>query len=170
MKIFEISDDSGFMGIANFDKYQSFLSPNWDFEMIKERIINEMNFHHLLLWGTGSENYWKVKFDTKFSNKPFFREDKGVIEITNEKLYLTNYESLTMGAQFENIRLPEKHHEKLYVELENGKYMVKFRQMENPEKYEVETEDFDFEIALTKIVNMPEIYVNNFNKIFWSNY
>ena len=170
MKIFEISDDSGFMGIANFDKYNSFITPKWDFEMIKERIINEMNSNNLLFWGTGMENFWKVKIDTKLSEKPFFREERGVIEITNRKLHLTNYESLTMGAQFEKIKLPEKHHEKLCVELANGKYMVKFRQMENPEKYEVETDDFDFEIALTKIVNMPEIYVNNFKKIFWSNY
>ena len=32
-----------------------------------------------------------------------------------------------MGVQFEDIKLPEKQHENLYIELENGKYMVKFR-------------------------------------------
>lgn len=170
MKIFEISDSSGFLGIANFDKYNSFLSSEWDFDMMKERIINEMNAHNLLFWGTGMENLWKVKIGTKLSEKAYFREERGVIEITDKKLHLTNYESLTMGAQFEHIKLPEKHHEDLYIAVENGKYMVKFRQMKNPEEYKPGTEDFDFEIALMKIVNMPEIYVNNFKKIYWSAY
>ncbi|MCP3933035.1 MAG: hypothetical protein GY705_28525 [Bacteroidetes bacterium] len=91
MKTLEISDDSGFIGIANYDKYKSYLKPNWDFDMIKEKIISEMNSHNLLFWGTGMENRWRVKIDKKPSTKEAFREDKGVIEITNGKLYLTNY-------------------------------------------------------------------------------
>lgn len=170
MKILEISDDSGFMGIANYDKYKSYLKPNWDFEMIKERIISEMNSHNLLFWGTGMGNKWRVKIDVMPSKKEAFREDRGVIEITNGKLYLTNYETLTMGAKFEKIKLPEKHHEDLFIKLENGKYMVKFRQMNNPENHNSKPEDFDFEVVLMKIVNMPEIYLNNFKKIFWSVY
>ncbi|MCP3933034.1 MAG: hypothetical protein GY705_28520 [Bacteroidetes bacterium] len=75
-----------------------------------------------------------------------------------------------MAAQFEKIKLPEKHHEELFIELKNGKYMVKFRQMTNPENHNSKPEDFNFEIELMKIVNMPEIYVNNFKKIFWSDY
>jgi len=170
MKFFEISDDSGFMGIVNYDKYNSYLKPNWNFEMIKEKVITEMNAHNLLFWGTGKENNWRVKIDTKPSERKAFREAKGVIEITNEKLYLTNYETLTMAAQFEKIKLPEKHHENLFIELENGKYMVKFRQMIDPEFISIQSKDYDFEIILNQIKNMPDIYVNNFKKIFWSAY
>ncbi len=170
MKILKIADDSGFLGIANFDRYKSYLAPDWDFEMIKDKIIREMNAHTLLFWGTGREDIWKVKIGITASDKDAFREDKGVIEITNGKLYLTNYASLTMAAQFEHIRLPQKHHENLFIELENGKYMVKFRQMEDPEKSRMNPTEYDFEIILIKIRNIPEVYVNNFKKIFWSDY
>lgn len=37
MSTFKIPDDSDFLGIANFDTYNSFLSKDWDFEGIKER-------------------------------------------------------------------------------------------------------------------------------------
>ncbi|MEL7250126.1 MAG: hypothetical protein AAFZ63_08600 [Bacteroidota bacterium] len=39
MKLLKIPDDSGFLGIANFDKYRSFIAKDWDFEMIKTRIV-----------------------------------------------------------------------------------------------------------------------------------
>jgi len=170
MKILEISDDSGFLGIANYHRYQSFLSTDWDFEMIKEKIIAEMNSLNLLFWGTGMESTWKVKIDNKPSEKEAFREEKGVIEVTDGKLYLTNYETLTMAAKYRKIKLPEKHQEHLSIELENGKYMVKFRQMVDPEIIHLESQNYGFEIVLMKIVNLPEIYVNNCKKIFWSNY
>lgn len=167
MKILQMSDDSGFLGIANYDKYDSFLSPNWDFEMMQEKIVNEMNSHHLLFWGTGMENVWKIKIDTKDTTQDVFREERGVIEVTNKKLYLTNYETLTMAAQFGHIKLPEKHQENLSIELPNGKYMIKFRQLINPNNLTPNSEVFDFEIILSKISNMSEIHVNNFRKIFW---
>lgn len=169
MKIFEISDDSGFMGIANYDTYKSFLNRDWDFNMIKEKIIDEMNLHHLLFWGTGTGNIWKVKIDSTLSNNNFYREERAVIEVTNGKLHLTNYEALTMAAQFEHVKLPQKHHEHLHIDLENGKYMVRFRQMENPETHQSES-DYDFELMFTKIINMPDLYVNNLKTITWNVY
>ena len=39
MKILEISNDSVFLGLANFGRYKSFISGDWDFKMMKKRII-----------------------------------------------------------------------------------------------------------------------------------
>ena len=86
MKILEIPDDSGFTGIANFEKHQSFISEDWDFEMIQNRIVAEINSHHLLFWATGFENTWKVKVDDKSSSMGSFRDGKGVIEVTSGKI------------------------------------------------------------------------------------
>lgn len=166
MKVLEITDDSGFIGIANFDKYNSFIGENWDFELIKMRIVREINSHHLLFWATGLENTWKVSFVEKASEKSAFREERAVIEVSDKRLYLTNYEALTMAAQFEKIQLPESHHNNLFIDLENGKYMVKFRQMSDP--FQLQKQDVDFEIVIQKIVRMPKLYVNNINEIYWS--
>ncbi|WP_143473613.1 hypothetical protein [Flavilitoribacter nigricans] len=166
----EISDDSGFMGIANFSRYRSFLSRNWDFEMIKKRIVEEINSHHLLFWSTGLENTWKVKIAFENSDSTAFRENRGVIEVTDGELFLTNYEALTMAAQYQQVKLPESHHKDLAIKLENGKYMVKFRQLFNPDEYDFATEDINFEIVLMRIEKNPEIYVNNVNEIYWSAY
>jgi len=167
MKLLQITDDSGFLGIANFDKYNSFISKEWDFEIIKERIVSEINAHNLLFWETGLEGFWKVRIDDQPSDKDSFREERGVIEISNRKLFLTNYESLTMAAQFEKIKLPEKHLEGLFVELDNGKYMVKFRQMFDPRADKIDWDQVHFEIVIMKIENLPSIYKNKVKGIYW---
>ncbi|MEM9527951.1 MAG: hypothetical protein AAGA31_15155, partial [Bacteroidota bacterium] len=151
MKILELPDDSGFMGLANFAKYRSFISSDWDFEMIKRRIIEEMNAHHLLFWATGFGNLWKVKIDAKPSTTNAYREAEGIIEVTDKKLYLTNYESLTMAAQFDDLKLPEKHLEDLVIELDNGSYLVQFKQLFNPDEEDYNSNEINFEIALTEI-------------------
>lgn len=51
MELLTISDDSGFIGIANFHQYQSFVASKWDFEMIKQHIISQANLNRILFWG-----------------------------------------------------------------------------------------------------------------------
>lgn len=169
MKILEISDDSGFIGVANYERYNAFISADWDFKMIERRIIDETNSNNILFWATGLENIWKVKLGTETSNLKSYREDKGVIEITNGKLHLTNYDTLTMAAQFEDIMLPESHDEDLFIELENGKYLVTIRQLFNPDEFERNIDNIDFEVIFMKLEKGKEIY-NNINKIFWLDY
>lgn len=167
MQIFEITDDSGFIGIANYHRYQSFLSEDWDFEMIRKKIIDAINSHQMLFWATGYENTWKVNIVEESSKKIAYQEARGVIEVTDGKLYLTNYESLTMAAQFSKIQLPEQHHQHLFIAIENGKYMVKFRQLFNPELFNASSKEIHFEIVIQKIMSMPEIYNNNVDEIYW---
>ena len=169
MRQFKITDDSGFLGIINFDTYDSFIGKNWNFEIMKNRIVREMNAHHLLFWGTGFENTWTVSFVQHSSAKPSFQEFRGVIEVTNKKLFLTNYESLTMAAQFSSTKLPPAHMDNLFYELENGKYMLKIRQLFNPFSFQFDEKAIHFEIVVQQIKNMPELYKNKCANIFWSN-
>jgi hypothetical protein len=167
MQTLKIVDGYGFIGIANLHKYQSFVAEDWDFELLKVKLIEEMNAHQLLFWATGFGNFRNIKIDDKASDSIAFREEKGVIEVTSRKLHLVNYESLTMAAQSKKVKLPEAHLADLVVELDNGKYMVNIRQMYNPDAYNFDAQNIDFEIILRKIDKNIGFYVNNVEDIFW---
>lgn len=170
-KTLSISDDSGFIGVANLATYDSFISPNWNFEMIKKRIVEQTNSNNILFWSTGREDNWKVLITTAkvLQNDKFFRTKEALIQITNGKLHLVNYETLSMAAQFRNTKLPEKHLADLYVELENGLYLAEFGQTINPDEFDKRAE-IDFEIRLELIEDPSEYYPNNFGNIFWNIY
>lgn len=171
IKKLSISDDSGFIGIANLDKYDSFISPDWDLEMLKNRIVNQINSNNIIFWATGGEGYWKVQISTgnHHLNKDLFRTEEALIEVTSNKLHLVNYETLSMAAQFRDIILPERHLENLVYELENGLYHVEFGQLSSPDQIENRS-DVDFEIRLEIINDENEYYPNNFKTIFWNIY
>lgn len=168
---YKISDDSGFMGIANLNKYESFVDSNWDFEMLKKRIVDQINLNNILFWSTGREDIWNVQVTTNanLASSNFYRIEEGLIEVTDEKLYLVNYETLSTTAQFQDIKLPERHLENLNFELNNGLYLVEFGQLNDPEKID-ERAEVDFEIRLELIKNANEYYPNNFGNIFWNVY
>jgi len=166
---YKISDDSGFMGIANLNKYESFVDSNWDFEMLKKRIVDQINLNNILFWSTGREDIWNVQVTTSanLASNNFYRIEEGLIEVTDEKLYLVNYETLSMAAQFKHIKLPEDHLTELYIELENGFYLVELRQTTKPTEV-ANKEDVDFEIRLEIIEDESDYYPNNFGNIFWN--
>ena len=168
MKLLTISDDSGFIGIANFHQYQSFVASNWDFDMIKQHIIGQSNLNRILFWATYHEEDWRVKIVDEAADTAAFSEFRGFLEVSDRRLYLCNYETLTLAAQFEDVKLPEVHLSDLYIELKNGKYGVKIRQMYNPENYKREELAFDFEIVIQEIKKNVDIYHNRFDQLPWS--
>lgn len=170
-KQLEISDDSGFIGLANLSKYNSFIGRHWDFELMKERIVAEINNNNLLFWGTGREDKWKVlvTMDSEKDRPKPFRTTEALIEVSSNKLHLVNYETLTMAAQFEKVTLPEKHLQDLQFELDNGLYLVTFAQLVNPE-FSAERGEVDFEIRLELVNDPEEYYPNDFGNIFWNVY
>ncbi|MDC0230670.1 hypothetical protein OAK19_01770 [Aureispira] len=170
MKIeFEISDDASFLGLINTDQYNSFVDENWEFEQVKERIINESNKGHLLFWGTDIPNFWTVRICDQPIAKEAFKSFEGKIKVTNSRLYLINYESLTLAAQFEEEQLPEEHLADLYVKLQNAVYNVTIRQLFDPEKGEIE-DILGFEIVLQKSKTKNSKTLNSFNELIWSEY
>ena len=138
MQRFKITDDSGFLAIVNSDRYKSFVHEDWDLYELMDHFIAEMNKGNLIIWATGSENQWNVDFLPGPSPHPAFREFTATIEVTTGRLYLSNYDDLTMAAQFADEKLPHPHQEVQYIELANGRYALTIRQL-----YDLEDVDFD---------------------------
>ncbi len=145
--ILKITDDSGFLALVNAHTYKSFVSRNWTFSQLLNHFVREMNNDHLIIWSTGSENSWTVCFVEQPSEKSSFREFTKTMEVTDRKLFLTNYEDLTMAAQCEQEELPSSHHADLFIELDNGIYELTVRQLFDPESYNLES-DLGFEIVI----------------------
>ncbi len=161
---FTISDDSGFLAIVNADKYNSFVNEMWTLPQLFERFIEEMNYDHLIIWSTGSENTWTVTFVNKPSDKKSFREFSKTMTVTNGQVFLTNYEDLTISAQYADEKVPAKHNIDLNIKLDNGVYEFKIRQLFDPTNYEDEagSENFEIVVQLNAIVTRQQV-----DKIFW---
>jgi hypothetical protein len=167
-KTFKISDDSGFMGLVNADRYDSFVNEDWEFNDLKQRFIQEMNRNNLLFWSTGQEGLWNVRVTTEEAKHNTFKTLRGEISVTDEKLFLINYEDLSMAAQFRDEKLPLKHNANLGVRIENGNYSVKINQLFNPDSLKLGDNDkVHFEIIIEKAMD-GEIAVNKFDRIPWS--
>ena len=101
----------------------------------------------------------------KPSDKKAFREFSRSIDVSNGQLFLTNYEDLTMAAQFDEEQIPANHNSDLCIKLDNGKYILTVRQMFDPENYEYEqSEKNDFEI-ITKVDKNDQ--TKKIDKVFW---
>lgn len=168
--LFQISDDASFLGLINTDLYESFIDEDWEFEDIEVRVIRECQKGHLLFWGTSVPNYWTVRICHQASTQNAFKSFKGKIKVTNSKLHLINYESITLAAQFEDEQLPDSDLETLYVSLENGIYEVTIRQLLDPEQDLIEDESLGFEIVLQKSTEKDSFPLNSFKELVWSNY
>jgi hypothetical protein len=145
----EIYDEDGFIAIVNADKYNSFVSNDWQLDQIMNHFINEMNNDSIIFWGTiPGGGLWKVKILGTPSNEKSFREIKNSISVTSGELYLTNYTDLTMAAQFEDCKIPDKHNSDLKIVIANGRYDLLIRQMFDHENYNYESDDKIFEIVI----------------------
>ena len=163
-KKLKITDDSGFLAIVNSDTYKSFVDENWELTQLMKHFVDETNNKNIIFWATGSSYEWTVSFVDKSSNKKAFREFTSTINVTNEKLYLTNYEDLTMSAQFEDTKIPAKHNSDLIIKLENGLYNLTIRQLFDPEDYDYEADGkVNFEIVMQKTEKETE----KIEKIYW---
>jgi hypothetical protein len=109
---------------------------DWTLDPILAHFEAQMGRRSLLIWGTGLEGSWKVDLRLKKSKVKGVRQTSGPLQVVGGSLLLTNYESLTMAAQFEDVTLPEKHQEDLLVSLPDGDYTCRIVQMFDPEQEE----------------------------------
>ncbi len=160
-----ITDDSGFIGIVNADKYKSFVNEDWELPQLLNHFIDEMNNNNLILWSTGSENVWTVNFVNKPSDKTSFREFYKTVEITNGKIFLTNYDDLAMAAQHADEKIPAKHNSDLFIPFDNGRHEFQIRQLFDPEDYKYDPDgQVNFEIVVQADTNKN---VQQIDKVFW---
>lgn len=162
---YKISDDAGFSAIVNADKYASFVKRDWHFSDLKLHFTEAMNNETLIIWGTGTEGDWAVKFVEQPSPQHAFREFNKVIRVTMGGLYLTNYEDLTMAAQFEDRKIPAMHRSDLFVPMSNGRYTLTVRQMFDPGSHRAaHAGQVNFEVVVQKA---PEAMEQKVESIFW---
>lgn len=166
LKTLKITDDSGFLGIVNADTYKSFVSEAWELSQLFDHFIDEMNNDHLILWATRAENVWTVNFASKPSEIKSFREFCKTIEVTNGKIFLTNYEDLTIAAQNDDEKIPAEHNADLSIDLDNGRYEFQIRQLFDPEDNNYEPEGkVNFEIVVQADANKKSQHID---KVFLS--
>lgn len=163
---YKIPDDSGFSAIVNADQYPSYVKRDWHFDDLKLHFTEAMNNESLIIWGTGIEGDWAVKFVETPSPRKAFREFNQRIRVTSGGLYLTNYEDLSLAAQFEDRKIPAMHRSDLFIPMDNGRYALTIRQMFNPngarEKWR---DDVNFEVVVQKA--QEPIKPEKIHSIFW---
>ena len=164
-KKLEISDDSGFIGLVNSELYQSFVDEDWELDELLKKFTNETNLGHAAVWNTGVENLMIVELLFNKSGKESYREVLSNMKVTDGKIYLTNYEDLSMAAQFKDEVIPSKHNADLEIQIENGNYQLLIRQLFDPNDYDWErVPNPCFEIVLNKIEHFQ---ANKFDKVIW---
>lgn len=147
---YEVTDDSGFLGLIDPSDYRSFVDNQWTLEQLVEHFESEMRAGHLLIWGTGREDIWRVEVSFAPSSLVGFREFTAPIRASGNHLLLTNYEALTMAAQFEDVRLPEPHNQDLLVPVTPGLYACRVVQRSDPEVSDPRPQT-DFLVDLTPL-------------------
>ncbi len=130
---FKVTDDSGFLAIIDPDAYRGFVDADWTWEGIKEHFRREMGERHLLIWGTGMEHFWNIDVWFELSRRAGFREVIGSIVASQGRLLLTNYESLTMAAQFPDVTLPQAHEREQILSVSPGLYDCRIIQLSDPQ-------------------------------------
>lgn len=128
-----VTDDSGFLAVVVPSTYAGFVAENWGIDQLFQRFTEQMAQRSLLIWGTGLEGVWRVQVRRERCDVCGFREISGALEVRGGAVLVTNFESLTMAAQFSDVRLPEPHERKQLVTLPDGIYVCRIVQMFDPE-------------------------------------
>src|SRR6476619_1913529 len=128
----KVTDDSGFLAIVDPDAYVGFVQEDWTLNLLQERFTREMAERHLLIWATGVANLWKVQVSFLPTRASGFREVVGTIGSSRGRLLLTNYESLTMAAQFSDVSFPQAHERDGVLHVQPGLYDCRIVQLSDP--------------------------------------
>ena len=161
-KTLTISDDSGFLAIVNADRYKTYIKEDWDLSELFGRFVEEMNNQNMIIWSTGCENKWTVTVTKTFSKNKALREISRTITVTKGRLYLRNYEDLTMAAQYEDEKIPAKHNNELYIEAENGIYKLTIRQFFDQNNLTSQVPHFEIVVQKDSLEKLTPI-----NNILW---
>lgn len=165
--------DTNFIGVANPKEYTSFVSKNWDVDdLLFKHIAAEMRNGHILFFQMtkeGIEHSWNVDvlFESDEVETTCFRKALGYIKVTDHELFLVDYDCITMAAQFEKHKVPDKNCSKYKIEIPNGVYKVEMHQYYNVDEDEYTGSDKrDVLLNFSKAEEFSPIA----DKIFWCTY
>lgn len=164
--------DTNFIGVANADTYNSFVDEDWELDNLLQHFGNEMKQGHILVFQMteeGIEHSWRV--DVRVGREEIaqkcYRRAVGYIEVTENQLYLVDYDCLTMAAQFEDEEVPDENCSKYKIDIENGFYKVEIAQYYNVDKDEyVGMRETDILMNFIKVSEIEPIA----ESVFWCTY
>lgn len=162
--------DTNFIGVANTDKYKSFVDEDWD--CLLQHFGDEMKQGHILVFQMTEEGIqysWRVdvRVGTEEIAHECFRKAIGYIKVTENQLYLVDYACLTMAAQFEDNKIPDQNCFNYKIEIENGYYKVEVVQYYNVDKDEyVGESETDILLNFIKVTASKSIA----DSVFWCTY
>ncbi len=100
-------------------------------------------------------------------NPPYFRKAVGYIKVTDNQLYLVDYDCLTISAQFEDEKVPDKNCSTYKIEIENGVYQVELVQYYNVDTDEyVGVNETDILLHFIKVSDFQSVA----DTVFWCTY
>lgn len=164
--------DTNFIGVANADKYKSFVDEDWELDSLLQHFGDEIKQGHILVFQMteeGIEYSWRVdiRLGTDEIAHKCFRKTVGYIEVTENQLYLVDYDCLTMAAQFEDNKVPDQNCSNYKIEIENGFYKVEVVQYYNVDKDEfVGTSETDILLNFIEVSTIETIA----KSVFWCTY
>ncbi len=134
----DVHGDGIYLALIDPSRYESFVGADWDERdgLLEPHFVSQMSRGAALIWGTGVEADWRVEVREGITSQPGFREVVGGIAVSNEGLYLCNYDSLSMAAQFSDHHLPDADCAENKIDLKPGNYEVRVVQISDPESIE----------------------------------
>ena len=130
--IVHVLGDASHLALVDVNRYASFVGDWAEDNRLYHHLVEQAQQRHALAWGTGFEIDWRVEIKEGISDRKGFREFEGTIRNTGDTLHLVNYDSLTMAAQFEDHRLPDKETANYQVPLPSGLYRFRIVQLVDP--------------------------------------
>ena len=161
-KRLKIVDDDGMIALVNAKSYNENLAfrEDWTWKQVNTFLL-QTNKDFISVFETGMEEEWIVDYliDEKSSQK-YFRAFEHAIEVTDGCLFLASWSDITSSLQFKETYLPSQHNKDLKIELKNGFYHLKVKQLFDPEDYDYNpTNKVHFIIELSSqdsISNTPQ--------------
>lgn len=166
----EISDDSGFLAIVDASQYPSFVAENWQLDQLMEHFTTAMNKQQMVMWQSNNDGggFWRIDIKDEPSEKEAHRSLEQTIRVTDGKLFLTNYDDLTMAAQYEKYKIPSDANDDLVLELPNGLYKITVRQLFDPAENNYNEEDGDDDFDFEMIIAAADQESAAVDKVIWS--
>ena len=161
--------DTNFIGLVNAERYKSFVNEDWNLDMLLDHFSNEMKSGNILVFqmtDEGIEHSWRVetKLKSGLIDQKCYRKAEGYIKVTENQLYVVDYDCLTMAAQFESDKVPDNNCSKYKINIETGVYKVNIIQFYNADKDEyMGTNKSDILFNFTKVPNFQQTA----DKVLW---
>lgn len=141
-----LKDDYSLFAIYDPACYQSFVSNFWDWDKMNEHFVMQMKLYRFLICSAGEHGDWRIKISHEPVLMSGVRETSGSIMAAGSRLILSDYAHLTMGAQFDDIKLPDDEPFGAYeIHARPGTYNIRVIQL-NLNPFEGEGPDIILEI------------------------